>query len=120
MRIVQVGSLPPVVRPQHHEVFAREIWGPASGGKRVTVTHSVMLATGGAEMHVHPDSEHIFYVLRGELKVYDGKETAIVSAGEGLVIAAGEPHQVTGTGRMDCEYLSITSPPASWAGKTKS
>jgi quercetin dioxygenase-like cupin family protein len=60
MRIVNVGSLPTAVRPQHHEVFAREIWGPSVGGKKVTVTHSVMLAGGGAEMHVHPDSEHVF------------------------------------------------------------
>jgi len=81
MRIVQVGGLPVTVLPQHHEVFAREIWGPATGGKKVTVLHNVMLAHGGADMHTHPDSEHIFYVLTGEMKVSDGKQTVILTAG---------------------------------------
>jgi mannose-6-phosphate isomerase-like protein (cupin superfamily) len=49
--------------------------------------------------------------------VQNGKEMAFVNAGQSLVIEAGEPHQVTGTGQMDCEYLSITSPPANWVGK---
>jgi mannose-6-phosphate isomerase-like protein (cupin superfamily) len=119
MRIVQVGALPVTVLPQHHEVFAREIWGPATGGKKVTVLHNVMLAHGGAEMHTHPDCEHIFYVLVGELKVTDGKQTVIVAAGQGLVIEAGEPHQVTGTGNMDCQYIAITSPPVVWPSKSQ-
>jgi quercetin dioxygenase-like cupin family protein len=77
----------------------------------MTMVHCVMLASGGAEMHTHPESEHLFYVLRGELKVTNGKETLIVPARQALVIEPNEPHQVTGNGRMDCEYLSITSPP---------
>jgi len=118
MRVVQVGGLPVTVLPQHHEVFAREIWGPGTGGKKVTVLHNVMLAHGGADMHTHPGSEHIFYVLTGELKVSDGKQVVILTAGQGLVIEAGEPHQVTGTGNMDCQYLAITSPPVAWPSES--
>lgn len=77
----------------------------------MAVSHAVMLAHGGAEMHVHAESEQIFYVLAGELKVYNGKETSIVSAGQWLVTEAGEPHQVTGSGRMDCQYITVTCPP---------
>jgi quercetin dioxygenase-like cupin family protein len=111
MKVIQIGSLTPEVRPQHYEVFAREVFGPRTGGHNLVMSYCVMLATGGAEMHTHPESEHVFYVLRGELKVTNGKETFIVPAHEALVIEPNEPHSVTGTGRMDCEYLSITSPP---------
>lgn len=117
MKQIDVGSLRTKIAPQHYEVFGREIWGPDSGGKNVAVALNFMLAHGGAEMHTHPQSEHIFYVLSGELKVYDGKETMIVSAGQGLVIGANEPHQVTGTGRMDCQYMVVTSPPPNWVAK---
>jgi len=71
-----------------------------------------MLAHGGAEMHVHQDSEHVFYVLKGELQVDDGKTKKVVTKGQALIVEAGEPHQVTGTGSMDCEYLLVTCPPA--------
>lgn len=111
MRVVKIGSLPTAVPPKHHQVFSREIFGPGVGGNNVRVSHAFMLASGGAEMHAHPGAEHIFYVLRGELKVRGDKDTFIVCAGEGLVIEPGESHQVTGTGQMDCEYISITSPP---------
>jgi len=112
MRVVKVGSLPTTVPERHYQVFSREIFGPGVGGNNVKVSYTVMLASGGAEMHVHPGAEHIFYVLRGELKVRGDKETLVVRAGEGLVVDPGEAHQVTGTGQMDCEYISITSPPA--------
>lgn len=114
MRVVEVGALKAGVLPQHYDVFAREIWGPGCGGKKVTVLHNVMLAQGGAEMHVHEESEHIFFVLKGELKVSDGKDTFLVTEGNGLIIGAGDPHEVTGTGKIDCEYIAITSPPVTW------
>ncbi|MGA2990927.1 MAG: cupin domain-containing protein [Candidatus Korobacteraceae bacterium] len=111
MRVVKVGSLPTAVPPKHYDVFARQIFGPSVGAHNLSVGYSVMLANGGAEMHVHPGAEHVFYVLRGELKVRNDKDTFIVHAGEGLVIEPGEAHQVTGTGQMDCEYITMTSPP---------
>lgn len=116
MKKVDVGAIKPVVLPKHSEVFAREIWGPLSGGKNCCVVHNVMLAYGGAEMHTHDETEHIFYILRGELKVYDGEKTSVFTAGDSFVIEAGEPHEITGTGRMDCEYLAISSPPV-WTTK---
>ena len=77
MRVIEVGGIRTNVLPKHHDVFAREIRGPESGDKKVTVLHNVLLAHGSAEMHVHPESEHIFYVLRGELQVSDGKKALV-------------------------------------------
>ena len=115
MIIVEVGALKTSVLPQHENVFAREIRGLGNGGKNVSVSHNFMLAHGGAEMHVHEESEHIFYVLKGELCVYDGSSPRIVTEGNALIVAAGELHQITGNGRVDCEYLLITSPPVMWS-----
>lgn len=114
MKEIKVGAIKTKVLPMHKEVFAREIWGPASKGKNVTVLHNYMLASGGAEMHIHEQNEHIFYVLKGELRVSNGNENLVISAGNSLVIEAGEPHEVRGTGNSDCEYICITSPPVIW------
>ena len=115
MKTMEIAALATSVLPQHHEVYAREIWGPASGGRMMTVLHNEMRAAGGAEMHAHSESEHVFVVLAGELCVTNGKESCTVHAGEALVIEPGEPHQVTGNGRVDCTYLAITCPPATFA-----
>ena len=111
MKILNVPSLPTFIPPKHNEVFIREICGPNTGCDKVAIGYAVMLANGGAEMHVHEASDHVFYVLAGELKVTNGQETHIVSAGQSLLIPAGEPHSVTGAGRIDCQYLNITTPP---------
>jgi len=92
--------------PAHHELFARMI----HNDDKVSVSRVLMTAHGGAEISEH-FSEHIFYILRGGAKMFDGKETYEVEAGESIVVGSNEPHSLTGNGREDCEYLVVTAPP---------
>jgi mannose-6-phosphate isomerase-like protein (cupin superfamily) len=75
----------------------------------LTVAYNFMEPDGGAEMHTHEDQNHVFYVLAGEMKVFDGTREQVVPQGSALVVKAGEAHQVTGTGKRPCEYLLVTS-----------
>ena len=114
IRVAQIGTS---VLPQHDKCFYREIYGPRSGCDACVVAHNYMFADGGAEMHVHEKSEHIFYVIKGALKYNNGKdEPIIVNAGESVVAHPGEPHEVTGTGNEDVEYMVFSVPPV-WTQK---
>ena len=111
--VIQVSRIKAVEFPQHHKCFGREIYGPNSGCNTCSVVHNYMFADGGAEMHVHEKCEHIFYVIRGALKFNNGKDDpVIVRAGEAVVAHPGEPHEVTGTGGEDVEYIVCSAPPA--------
>lgn len=110
---IPVAQIPAREFPQHYRCFSREIYGPQSGCNTCSVVHNYILADGGAEMHVHETCEHIFYVIRGAIKFNNGKdEPVIVHAGEAIVAHPGEPHEVTGTGECDGEYIVCSAPPA--------
>jgi len=106
MRIVKVGEEKTMTPPRHHELFARLFYN----GEKITVGRIWMSAFGGAEMDSH-DSEHIFYILRGSAKMFNGKDTFFVEEGDSIIVEPGEPHSLTGNGKVDCEYIVITSPP---------
>jgi len=117
MKLIKVNNLKSKVLPKHERVYAKEIWGKESGAKNCVVLYNEMDKTGGAEMHVHADSEHIFYVIEGEMSITDGNETYIIKAGEAAVVEPGEPHEAKGTGKVNCKYLLATSPPATFTDK---
>jgi mannose-6-phosphate isomerase-like protein (cupin superfamily) len=113
MRILDIDQLPKNVLPKHYGHYSQEIRGPNTGNSELSVLFCGMKADGGAEMHTHDRQEHIFYVLEGELQVYDGERTQVVPAGKAMVIEPGYPHQITGTGKdIDAKYIVITIPPA--------
>lgn len=111
MKHVKVSELDSKVLPKHERVYASEIWGTESGARNCVVMYNEMEGDGGAQMHTHPESEHIFYVLMGEMSVTDGNERWIVKKGESLIVPPGEPHEARATGD-ECHYLLVTSPPA--------
>ena len=90
------------IAPGHWSVFGRTIF--EGGG--VSVRHNLILAGGGAQAHRH-DFEHIFFVLRGSLRVACGGQTTVVPAGCAFQFEPGELHQVCGDGVSDAEYLTI-------------
>ena len=51
------------------------------------------------------------------MSITDGNETYIIKAGEAAVVEPGEPHEAKGTGREDCRYLIVVSPPVTFSDK---
>ena len=67
---------------------------------------------GGKEvMHLHSLAQQFFYVLHGSLTmVIDGGDQVTVSAGEGLRIPPGVPHQACNASNSGVEFLVIAQP----------
>ncbi|HPK15918.1 MAG: Cupin domain protein [Firmicutes bacterium ADurb.Bin248] len=117
MYSVKVSTLPAKELPMHRRVFAREIWGPGTGAMKCTVLHNVILADGAADMHVHEESEHVFIIIKGELRCRTDAEDRVYGAGEAFVVLPGVPHEVTSTGKEDGEYYVVSTPPIKWGQK---
>ena len=66
---------------------------------------------GDAERrHRHAHARQFFYVLAGEATLeIDGRET-VVTAGQGLEVPPGRPHQFFNRSTADVEMLVISSP----------
>ncbi len=57
--------------------------------------------------HMHPDIEHIQYVLRGRYRVKLGDREVVVSRGDAILIPAGTVHAYYNDGEEDAEFLCI-------------
>lgn len=62
---------------------------------------------GSIPLHMHPEIEHIQYVLRGRYRVQLGGSEVVVSAGDALFIPAGTVHAYYNDGEEDAEFLCI-------------
>ena len=63
----------------------------------------------GAGVHTH-DSEHGFYILRGEGRYIVGDEEFVASPGDSVFIRANVPHLVSNNGDKPFEYVVIYAP----------
>ncbi len=55
----------------------------------------------GLQVHIHPESEEVYYVVSGKGIVYLGKDRKQISIepGMSLYVDAGTPHGITNTGK---------------------
>jgi len=78
----------------------------------LSVIEERMPPGAGERRHFHLRARQFFYVLRGDLAMeVDGRHHRL-SAGEGLEIAPGEPHQASNTSQADVRFLVISQPPS--------
>jgi len=111
MRLVKVEELPTYIPPDHSKTFIKKVIEENVGAKNVEVMLGVAESGGRAEMHAHTCSEHIFYVIKGRLRVKNEKEEVEVKEGMALFIPPGEAHQPYNPGPDRTIYLIINSPP---------
>lgn len=87
-----------------------------SESRRVTLTR-VRVAPGASQpRHTHAAAEQIWVALSGAgtLLLADGREEAF-RAGDVARFAEGDVHGLRNDAEEDFEYLSVTSPPLSFA-----
>lgn len=84
--------------------------------ERVTITR-VTLEPGGAQpRHAHDTSEQIWIALSGEgTLLLDGEREAVMTAGNVVRFADGDPHGCVNSGSAPFVYLSVTSPPINFS-----
>lgn len=135
-----VGVAPPRAglgsgRPRRGAGVPRDV--PRRGGDGASVQHvrvpggrgffTVLAGTGrsqaaamvlrpgqstGGEDNVHASSDQWLYVVSGAGRAVVGGRTLDLGAGSLLLIEAGEPHEITNTGREPLVTVNVYAPPA--------
>ncbi len=85
--------------------------GLRDGAKHLDVHVNVINADSGAgPTHLHKDSDDVYVVLEGEVKVWIGDRSYIGTPGDVLFIPAGTPHYAGATGGAPARVLEIYGP----------
>jgi len=114
MIVIDPQTNPIVATPDHTLVTSQEIAGKSVGAKSCDVKLGVYAPGGESIFHDHPCSEHVFYLLKGQLTAIDGaKQEVTVFQGQAVYIPAGEGHKVVNRGKEDTLYVAVTAPPTS-------
>jgi mannose-6-phosphate isomerase-like protein (cupin superfamily) len=112
VRVIDVSQNPVVPTPDHTGATSQEIAGQTLGAKTCDVKISTYDPGGRCAAHAHPRSEHVLYILEGQLTVIDGaKNEATAFAGQAVYIPAGELHWTENRGAVPCRYVAVTAPP---------
>jgi mannose-6-phosphate isomerase-like protein (cupin superfamily) len=86
--------------------IAREFVGDDHGGVAVTFLAVDAGPGQGPSLHRHPYDE-VLIILEGEATLDDGDETRQVSAGDIVVIPAGQPHGFVNSGDGRLRQIDI-------------
>jgi quercetin dioxygenase-like cupin family protein len=83
-------------------------------GEQTNGSYSVLDVWGppgfGTVLHVHRDAEEGYYVTEGEVTVWYGDQTAVLHAGDFLLLPRGVPHTLKHTGPGEARMLGICTP----------
>ncbi len=94
-------------------------WGTLKWMATPDVNDSERLSAGvvqlepgrGHELHTHPDSDEVLYVVSGEGEQTVAGETREVAAGEMIYVPAGVEHGTQNTGWETLKLLAVYAPP---------
>ena len=112
MRLIDPKKNPVTPTPDHTGVTSQEIAGKLVGAKMCEVKLGVYESGGRSIVHSHSHSEHVLYILEGQLTMIDGaKNEATASAGQALYVQAGEVHMAENRGAARTLYIAVTAPP---------
>lgn len=103
-----------------HEGLERELWRPgvgtrmrvsaATGAEQLCVFEQWCEPGCGAPAHWHT-VEEVLTVLSGRAEVWVGEERAMVTAGQSLVVPAGQRHGFSNTGETMLHVQAILAAP---------
>ena len=113
MTIIRKGEGRRYVPPGHdEEVFAMKMFNPSNGCEGYDVHITTFAPRSGMEEEVHPDSDHVFYVMEGVFEVRsEGVLVGTLEKGDAIRIPAGEKHQVLNPADAAGVFFALTVPP---------
>ncbi len=91
-------------------------WGNGSDGWHLLKSDSLSIiqervSPGESEQrHYHNKAQQFFYILSGVACIELSGEEHEVTAGSGLHVPAGKPHQLMNKGVVDLQFLVISEP----------
>ena len=90
---------------------SRNLVGPTTGAKDITLNYSVFQAGEEFPQHFHEDSADIFIVLEGGVSVRQGDDYTPISAGEFAYVPSPEVHGTVNTSGAEATLISFQAPP---------
>lgn len=82
-----------------------------TGGERFSAGVVLLEPGKGHELHTHPDSDEILYVISGEGEQTVAGDTREITAGEMVNVPAGVEHGTVNTGWETLKLLAVYAPP---------
>jgi mannose-6-phosphate isomerase-like protein (cupin superfamily) len=57
------------------------------------------------QLHFHEDMQEVFVLVKGHVEMRVATQSTLMSAGDTVIVAAREPHQMFNHGSEDAEYI---------------
>jgi len=112
MRIYRKGAGEKYTPFSHFDMSTQVIFNPDCGCKHANITLSTITKGAGSVDEVHENSDQIFYIIEGEMKVSSNNELLqVLHRGDAIMIEAGDFHSVTNDCEEDCVFYAVTVPP---------
>ena len=109
MHIINIGEAPPFITKDGSEI--RELLAHRNSCIQKQSLAEARVAPGQAtQPHYHPQTEEIYYILRGQGRMQIGKEFRDVGIGDAIAIPPGAVHQITNTGERTLLFLCCCAP----------
>jgi len=71
-----------------------------------------LMAGKSSEEDFPHEGEEFGYVIKGEITVVLGKRKIKVKKGESFYYTANKMHRIVNTGKIDAEFIWVSSPPS--------
>lgn len=89
----------------------REILSPRNSSlKNQSLAEATVLPGKSTAEHYHLKTEEIYYILRGQGKIFVEDEERMVKPGDGVVILPGKRHKICNIGNEDLVFLCCCAP----------
>ena len=96
----------------HFDMQTEVIFNPAGGCPKANVTLTRLPRGSGSVDEIHPASDQIFYMLQGTMKIFArGQLLETITAGDAIMVCAGDTHAVRNEDDTDVIFLAVTVPP---------
>ena len=90
----------------------RELFHPAVHGcGRMSFAEAIVAMGATTLLHLHCESEEIYYISEGTGTMRLGDDTFSISAGDTIVIPAGTRHNVENNGAIELKIFCACHPP---------
>ena len=89
----------------------RELMHPdVHGNTQISLAEATVPPGKTTALHLHKESEEIYFILQGKGVMTLGKNKFSVALGDTICIAPKTPHQITNTEQFDLKFLCSCSP----------
>lgn len=61
-------------------------------------------------LHIHKNTEQLFYILEGEAEFIVGQELFVLKAGNAISIKSGSPHKIANRSSQNLHFLVCSFP----------